>query len=124
MKSIFASYKYEDKEYKDKIEQWALEGLLGFNVRITGESKDVRQGGQSAIRGHIHPMIEGATCMILIVGQDTHNSSGVDYELRNATSARKPIIAVRVPGTSGALPHLASGVREVAFEPGAISRAI
>ncbi|NKC15902.1 MAG: TIR domain-containing protein [Gammaproteobacteria bacterium] len=124
MKSVFVSYKYEDKQWKDRLAEWSQGGRLGENVRITEESRDVRQDGQSAIRGHINPIINGAACVILIVGQDTHNSTGVDYELRNAKSARKPIIAVRVPHTSGALPKLVAGQREVSFEPGAIARAI
>ena len=124
MKSIFASYKYEDKRFKDQLATWAREGRLGYNVSITGESQDVRQDGGNAIRNHINPIINGAACVVLIVGQDTHNSSGVDYELRNAKSAGKPIITVRAPQTSGALPALVASSPEVAFEPNAIARAL
>ncbi len=124
MKSVFASYKYEDKAWKEKVTEWALEGRLGYNVRITGEDKDVRQDGERAIRQHLSPKVEGASEVIVLVGKDTHNSSGVDYELRNAKSAGKRIIPVRIPNTTGAAPILIRNEEIIAFTPEAIRDAI
>lgn len=32
MKSVFGSYKYEDKKWKDKVTKWAVQGRLGNNI--------------------------------------------------------------------------------------------
>ena len=49
MKSVFISFVYEDKKYRDQVEKWARDGLLG-EVTVTGEKADVRQNGSGAIR--------------------------------------------------------------------------
>lgn len=124
MKSIFGSYKYEDKKWKDKAEKWSEDGRLGNNVRITGESQDVRNEGYRAVKKHLSPKIGGASDMVVFVGDNTHNSSGVDYEVKNAKSAGKRIIPVRIPGTTGAAPKSIRQERMVAFEPKAIKNAL
>jgi len=123
MKQVFVSYVYEDKAHRDTLEQWARDGRLG-NVQVTGESKDVRQGGAGAIRGHISPSLQGASALLVLVGSDTHNHDWVQYEVAHVQSARKPVFVVRVPGTTGAAPPSARGLQQVTFEPSAIRRAL
>lgn len=118
-KKVFASYKYEDKVYKDKLADWAHLGRLG-NVQITGESQDVRPDGQSAIQAHIRAELDNADAMIVLVGNDTHNSTGVYYEIHHAKSHGIPIIPVRIPNTSGGIPQEISGYLLTAFETDAI----
>jgi hypothetical protein len=124
MKSIFGSYKYEDKEWKDKVEKWGKEDRLGKNVRITGESKDVRAGGANAVKKHLSPKVGGASDMLVFVGDNTHNAKGVEYEIQNAKSSGKRVIPVRIPGTTGAAPKSIRDQEIVAFEPSAIEKAL
>lgn len=123
MKQVFVSYVFEDKALRDTIEHWANEGRLG-PVHITGESKDVRQGGGSAIQGHLSPYLTGAAALIVIVGRDTHNHDWVHYEVAHAQSAPKPVIVVRAPGTTGAAPPSVRSLPETTFEPSALRRAL
>nr|VFJ49383.1 MAG: MTH538 TIR-like domain (DUF1863) [Candidatus Kentron sp. FW]VFJ56959.1 MAG: MTH538 TIR-like domain (DUF1863) [Candidatus Kentron sp. FW] len=124
MKSVFCSYKYEDKKWKDTVESWGNEGRLGHNVRITGESEDVRQGGRNAMKDHIGPKLRGASDVLVFVGDNTHNSTGVEYEVQYAKSHGKNVIPVRIPGTAGAAPKSIREESMVAFEPNAIKRAL
>lgn len=124
MKSIFGSYKHEDKKWKDKTEKWGVDDRLGNNIRITGESKDVRANGDKAVKKHLSPKISGSSDMLVFVGDNTHNSSGVEYEIKNAKSSGKRIIPVRIPGTTGAAPKLIRDEKMVAFEPQAIKKAL
>lgn len=124
MKSIFGSYKYEDKQWKDKAEEWAQEGRLGDNVRITGESKDVREHGSKAVKNHLSPKVQGSSDMLVFIGDNTHNSQGVEYEIQNAKSSGKRVVPVRIPGTTGAAPQAIREEKIVAFEPSAIKKAL
>lgn len=124
MKSVFGSHKYEDKKYKDKVEQWAQEDRLGNKIVITGETKDVRYKGKNGVKKHLSPKLHGASELLVFVGEDTHSSKGVEYEIQHAQSEGKKIIAVRIPGTKGAPPKSIRNIDLVAFEPNAIKKAL
>ena len=124
MRSVFISYKYEDKPWKERIEELIKNRRLGDDIRITGESEDVRQGGEKAIKDHLGPKIRGASAILVLVGNDTHNSSGVDYEIQFAKSHHKKVVPVRIPDTQGGLPDKIRDKDVVAFEPEAITQAI
>ena len=108
---IFVSYVFEDRSHFELVKRWAAEGRLGTNITMIGETEDARQRGENAVRNHLRPRIQGASAVLLLVGQDTHNHDWVHYELQVATSFNKKIVAARIPGTTGTLPkgfHLLS----------------
>ncbi len=122
--SIFVSHVYENLAARDAIKTWAAQGLLGPSVVVTGESDDVRQGGYGAIRGHLSPKLQGASAVVVLLGNDTHNHQWVEYEAQHALSNHKRVVVVRVPGTRGAAPANLRAQREVAMEPSAIRAAL
>jgi len=123
MKSVFVSYVFEDKAYKETIEKWALDELLG-NVKITAEKDDVRASGDNAIRNQLSPLLTGAAAVIALIGDDTHNHEWVHYEINHALSNHKKVIPVRIPNTTGAPPNVIKKKELVDFEPDAIKQAI
>ncbi len=123
-KSIFISHVYEDLDARDKIRSWAMRGLLGPGVVVTGESQDVRHLGRNAIRSHLSPKLTGAAAIVVLVGNNSHNHSWVDYEVEHALSARKLVVPVRLPGTTGGGPASLRGRATVPFDPTAIRRAL
>lgn len=112
--SVFISYKYEDIQWKNKIKKWEEGGLLGPYVVVTGEEEDVRINGETAIKNHLSPKLLGMSVLLVLVGQDSHNRPWVDYEVQHAKSHHKKIIAVRIPGTTGATPV---AIRELVLIP-------
>ena len=122
--SLFISHVYEDRNASDSIRDWAAQGLLGPGVVVTGERRDVRQGGDPAIRAELGAMIQGAAAVIVLVGSDTHNRSWVDYEVNYALSQRRKVVVVRIPRTTGAAPTSVRSLPITAFEPGALRRAL
>ena len=122
-KSVFVSHVHEDKTHVDRLDRWAKEGRLG-EVVVTGETADVRPGGDRAVRDHLSPRLTGAGAVVVLVGQDTHNRQWVDYEVQHALSQNKKVVPVRIPGTTGAAPPALQGVPEVAMEPTAIAKAL
>lgn len=102
--SIFISYVYEDKNHRDDVERWCSRGQIGLNRVTITESGDYRPQGERAIVNHLKPLIRGAAVVLCLVGDNTHNSSWVKYELDVATSLNKMIVLARIPGTYGAPP--------------------
>ena len=121
--SLFVSYVYEDKRFFDEVRAWATRGALG-DVTVTGEAADVRQDGAAAIEAHLKPKIQGATAVLVLVGNDTHNHDWVRRELAWATSANKRVLAARLPGTTGALPLGFTHRHPLPFDPSSIRKVL
>ena len=103
---VFLSYKWEDHSYAD-----GMKGLLNnpnndYRHLTERERKDLRTQGEEIWKSYIRDMIVDCDGLICLIGQDTHNATGVIYELEEATSLGKKIIPVRIPRTSGGLPRV------------------
>jgi hypothetical protein len=107
--SVFVSHVYEDLRTRDSISAWAQGGQLGPNVVVTGESEDVRAKGDAAVRAHLSPKLQGASAVLVLVGNDTHNHRWIEYEIQHALSNHKLVVLVRIPNTTGAPPGIVSG---------------
>lgn len=103
---VFLSYKWEDKR--------AADGLKGYlknpnndyrHVAIT-ERDDYRNKGKKAVKTYLKGIIEECDALICLVGQNTHSSQWVAYELDVANSQSKRIIPVRIKKTNGGPPKL------------------
>jgi hypothetical protein len=122
-RNIFLSYVFEDYAYREQVKDWARRSLLGA-VDIVTEMDDIRQGGLSAIRAHLRPIMRSADALLVLVGQDTHNRRWVDEEIHYCASSSKPIIVTRLPNSTGAAPPEVRGIQMVRFAPQDIRAAI
>jgi hypothetical protein len=68
-KSIFISCVFEDSHRIETIKSWATGKRLG-DVVITHETEDKRILGKEAIKHHIKTKIQGASLIIVLIGQD------------------------------------------------------
>nr|QEE16833.1 hypothetical protein DSAG12_02663 [Candidatus Prometheoarchaeum syntrophicum] len=103
---IFISYRETERDYRE-----GFEGLLqNPNSELRGipisSRNDVRAKGEQAVKNYIKEKIIESDLMICLIGNDSHNSTYVDYEMDVATSKQIPIIGVRIPNTSGGGPNL------------------
>ena len=122
-RDIFLSYVFEDYAYREQVKDWARRGLLG-PVNIVTETDDVRQGGLSAIRAHLRPLMRSADALLVLVGQDTHNRHWVDEEIHYCATSGIPIIVTRLPNSTGAAPPEVRGKQMVRFSPEDLREAI
>jgi hypothetical protein len=103
---IFISFRETERDYRE-----AFEGILqNPNNPLQGipisSREDVRTHGQNFVKNHIKQLIDNCDVLICLIGNDSHNSPWVDYEIAVATSKQIPIIGVRIPETSGSGPNL------------------
>ena len=120
MKSIFISVVHEDSHWIKNIKKWVDKGYLGDNIVITHETEDKRQEGSGAIRDYIKNKIRGASTILVLIGDSTHNHPWIHAEAELALSFHKKILCVRLPNTTGARPPILNRYDEIAFNPNAI----
>ena len=118
------SNKYEDKKERDRVKKQGDEGKFGNNVRMNHERKDVRQGGKKAVKKYLNEEVKKADAVVVLVGNDTHNAQGVNYEVNNAKAAGKPVINVRIGGTKGAPPKQTRNQGTISNDPNSIKKAL
>lgn len=120
---VFLSYVYEDVAYVKQIQDWATSGQLG-GVQIVTESEDVRQYGSEAVYAYLRQKMRQSDLILVLVGQDTHNRKWVDSEIHYFVSAGRPILATRVPNTTGGVPPSLAGHGLLSFRPETLKAAI
>jgi hypothetical protein len=121
---LFISYAEKDRQYHDRLVEWAKQGLLGTDRAVSVPSGDVARPAHRGLHGHIGVHLLTANAMILLVGNDTHTCEWINNELNHVLTQRKKLVVVRLPGTNGPLPRVAVGQRTVPFTPAAIKSAL
>ena len=119
MKSIFISYVYEDRKYLEKIKSWKEKGLLE-NCQLTFEKEDKRQEGKKEIKNYLKKKIKGVAIILILIGDNTHNSHWVEAEIELAHSFNKEVYCMRIPYTTGAKPKILNKYKELCFDPNQI----
>jgi hypothetical protein len=123
VKHVFVSHVYEDRGSKNTLDGWERADRLG-QVRLISETADVRQHGEQAIKEHVARRLRPCTVLLVLVGDNSHNHPWLDYEVQYAKSHGLAVVLCRLPGTRGAAPTVVRFEPEVAFEPGALRRAL
>lgn len=121
-KTIFLSYRVVDEYYKQKVVNWANEGSLGPGVKVIHQMEQDRPLTENEIKGLIKPKIKGVAMVLISVGDDTHNSRWIRWEIELAKMHNKDIYWMRVPGTTGAQPHDLNKVPQIPYDPSSIGK--
>jgi len=124
--NIFLSYKWEDRSYVN-----GLAGLLQnpnnqYRHIPLNEREDYRNKGRDAVKNYLKGLINECDAIICLVGENTHTSEWVSYEMEVGRSLNKKILAVRIKGSKGGLPaQLRSwGIQETNWDSQLINNAL
>jgi hypothetical protein len=104
-RKIFISYRFFDNEYARNIKTFFQPqgGMCdGEPVFVT---RDRSAEGREAIDAEIRTVMGPCAVVLLVVGDDNHNSRWIDREVELAVSRNLPMLAVRLPGKTGGLPN-------------------
>jgi hypothetical protein len=108
---VFLSYKWEDKNYADGMDGFLMNPNNKYRHLTDRERKDLRNKGENAWKKYLKDKISNSKALICLIGQDTHNATGVIYELSVASSLSIKIIPVRIPETYGGVPGIVSKLK-------------
>lgn len=85
---------------------------------------DNKPYGCDAILNYIRPKIKGASAILILIGQDTHNHDWIRAEVELANNDHIKIIVASIPGTIGSTTPILSNKIIIAFDPNSIKKAL
>jgi len=106
LEKIFISFRESDRQHREGFEGLLQNPNSSLKAIPISSREDVRHQGELAVKNYIKEMLDESDIMICLIGDDSHNSKWIDYEVDVAISKNIPIIGVRVPNTYGSGPIL------------------
>lgn len=106
VEKIFISFRESDRQYREGFEGLLQNPNSSLNAIPISSREDIRHRGETAVKNYIKEMLDESDIMICLIGNDSHNSEWIDYEIDVATSKNISIIGVRIPNTYGSGPFL------------------
>lgn len=95
-KKIFISYDYtNDKHYKNLLLAWDANKLFDFSIHDHSADVSINSTNANAIKSVLSRYINEATYFLIIIGEKTHKSSWVKWEIEKAVELGKKIVAVK-----------------------------
>lgn len=95
-KKVFVSYDYDnDKHYKNLLLAWDGNRLFNFSMRDHSADVSINSTNAATIKSVISRYINEATYFLVIVGENTHKSAWVKWEIEKAVELKKRIVAVK-----------------------------
>lgn len=96
-KRIFISYDHEnDARYKNLLHAWNKHD--DFDIQIYNGSLKIGINSENAayVKSQIKPMITWCSYLLCIIGEDTHKSDWIDWEIKTAIANKKGLIGVKI----------------------------
>lgn len=95
-KTVFISYDYDnDKHYKNLLVAWDANKEFDFSFYDASVDVSVDGDDAAAIKRVISARINNATHFLCIVGEETHKSKWIVWEIDKAVELMKKMVAVK-----------------------------
>ena len=94
---VFISYDYDnDKHYKNLLSAWDENDDFDFSFYDLSVDVSVNSDDAAAIKRVISSRINNSTYFLCLVGEETHESEWVAWEIEKAYDLDKNIVAVKI----------------------------
>lgn len=104
---IFISYDFEnDRNYRNLLTAWDQNDLFDFEFYDASLKVAVNSDDAAYVRSVIKPKIQRSTHLLCLVGEETHKSEWVAWEIDKAIEAGKKLVAVKLKSTNATPPKL------------------
>lgn len=123
-KNIFLSFSYKDKNYRDNLrDQFQAHGgpIQATPLFVT---EDVSSQGEQAIKNLIRQHMARASGLLVVLGEDVHNSPWIAFEVQCAKDRSIPIAVVRHPQATGGVPNRYPELKPIAWDPKALAELV
>lgn len=94
-KPVFYSFHFGNDVMR--VQQIRNIGVIEDNKPVTPNKwEEIKRGGDSAIEKWIDTNITRASCVVVLIGEETHKSKWVDYEIRKAWNDGKGLVGIHI----------------------------
>ena len=104
-KKVFISFNFKELGYRNNMLGLFASGGGVLEATPVFVENDVSANGESAIKAEIKRIMDPCCGLIVLVGEGSHNSPWIDYELGYANSLQIPKVAVWHPRSVGGAPN-------------------
>lgn len=96
--NVFVSHYHEDEESIRKFKELLSDGYCIKNYSVTSDKYNNAQDEHYIKYKYLLPLINQSSSLICLIGPETHDSTWVDWEIREAEKLNKQIIGVYLQG--------------------------
>lgn len=96
--NVFVSHYHEDEENIKKFKELLSDNYCIKNYSVTPEKYNNAQEENYIKYEYLRPLINQSSILICLIGPETHDSTWVDWEIREAEKLDKQIIGVYIQG--------------------------
>jgi len=104
-KQVFISFSHKNLDFRNDLRAMFAEWGGPIQATPVYITEDVRSQGTAAVERKIKEIMEPCRGLLLVVGEDVHNSEWIDYEIKLASGWQKPWAPVRHKQSKGGLPN-------------------
>lgn len=124
MRKIFLSFSHRDVVMRDNLEGLFAARRGPIEGTPTYLKEDKRPEGEAAIVQAIKRTMEGCCGVLLVIGQDVHNSEWIKYELQVADSWGLPRLGIEHPQSRWGPPNSFPRLKILKWDPQAIAKEV
>lgn len=96
-KKVFVSFDYDhDKNYKLLLQAWDSNPNFEFNFNDKSVTVPIDSKEESRIKAGITSKMNDSTYFLVIIGEHTHKSKWISWEIENANKAGLKLVAVKI----------------------------
>jgi hypothetical protein len=96
-KTVFISFDYDnDRNYKNLLLAWDKNNEFDFQLYDGSLKEPINSTNAAYIKAQIRPKIAAATHFLCIVGKASSKSEWIEWEIDQAITGKKKLIAVKI----------------------------
>lgn len=94
-RQIFYSFHFANDVMR--VQQIRNIGVIERNKPVTPNKwEEIKNGGEAAIKKWINENIARSSCVVVLIGEETHKSRWVKYEIETAWNDRKGLVGIYI----------------------------
>jgi hypothetical protein len=123
-KRVFISFRFKEKGLRNDLLQFFQANGGPVQATPTYMTQDLSSLGEDHIKDVIRQQMEGCAGLLVLVGDDVHNSSWIQWEGGVANELGVPKFGIRHPAAHGGFPNAHRGMREIDWDGEELARAV
>lgn len=96
--NVFVSHYHEDEENIKKFKDLLSDNYYIKNYSVTSDKYNDAHNEEYIKYQYLRPLINQSSTLICLIGPETHDSTWVDWEIKEAERLNKKIIGVYIEG--------------------------
>jgi hypothetical protein len=96
-RNVFYSFHYDPDNWRAS-QVWNMGVIEGNSPCSDNDWESVKKGGNAAIEKWIAGQLNGRSCVVVLVGNQTAGRKWITYEISQAWNAGKGVVGVRIHG--------------------------